>query len=478
MNTFSVIALLYASLTLTAAGLLYLSLNGKVDHSAKYFFTAELLSTSSCLIVALINFYPELQTPEYFLPINYLYLLTEISIFFSVYALLNPVSIGKYLLVVVMALPFTLLAEVARIRFGVPGATVVMYGLMAGCSMFVLRATSIKTYPIFADHPFIKWFRIFEWGIFIIFCVLAMSPLLMQPAVPRGNSTVAILIYSFFIPFGVFRFVAYIGFRITWLGGASRDTNTLNQSLAFAVDERNTLTNKLMASNRVVGISALASSLAHELSQPLTAIALQADSSNRTLDKIGISNDRLHNSLKDIQSQSMKLARLVTNLRKLFSEKRIEKNPFDLVAACYEILEIIEPNFVAKKIKINKQFANKSIVLGDVTQFQQVLINLLNNAVEAIEVSGREFGEITLSIQNKNNFVHVDVIDSGTGIDPEFLPYIFDLHKTTKEDGAGVGLWLCKTILIHHDGLITASNCEVGGAKFTIELPLMTHSIT
>jgi C4-dicarboxylate-specific signal transduction histidine kinase len=110
--------------------------------------------------------------------------------------------------------------------------------------------------------------------------------------------------------------------------------------------------------------------------------------------------------------------------------------------------------------------------LGDAIQIQQVLINLLNNAIDAICSSDPKFREIKISIESNDHFAIIDIEDTGPGIDMTMLPAMFELYKTSKKDGLGIGLWLCKTIMHKHHGEITAANSQNGGARFTIQLPL------
>ena len=111
-------------------------------------------------------------------------------------------------------------------------------------------------------------------------------------------------------------------------------------------------------------------------------------------------------------------------------------------------------------------------MLGDAIQIQQVLINLFNNAIDAIANDNSSRREIKLTIVSDHQFASISIEDTGTGIDPNLLPTIFELYKTTKAEGLGVGLWLSKTIMDKHHGRISASNSADGGAIFTVQIPL------
>jgi len=111
-------------------------------------------------------------------------------------------------------------------------------------------------------------------------------------------------------------------------------------------------------------------------------------------------------------------------------------------------------------------------VLGNAIQLQQVLINLFNNAIDAIDQSDLPNGKIILSISQSEDFSLIRIQDNGPGISASFLPGMFNLYKTSKQEGLGIGLWLSKTIVDKHNGTICASNNSHGGATLEISLPL------
>lgn len=258
---------------------------------------------------------------------------------------------------------------------------------------------------------------------------------------------------------------------MTWIDPSHPTPNSLNRDLAKAVEEKDQLLRGLIASNRVIGISALASSLAHQLSQPLTAIALQADTARRELSKT-TQNPALIAPLDDISVQSGKLAELVMNLRQLFSSRSYQFHAVSLQKAADEIIDIVEPTLRSKKITLVKDYQANPTFFGDAIQIQQVLINIFNNAIDVISSNTHSRKEIQVGITQNEKFSIVRIEDSGCGIDAALLPTIFELYKTTKQGGLGVGLWLSKTIMERHHGSITAFNSETGGAVFEIQIPL------
>ena len=274
----------------------------------------------------------------------------------------------------------------------------------------------------------------------------------------------------------VFRYISYQSLRISWIGLKTNSINPLNRSLAVVTQEKNSLLKGLIASNRVIGIGAMASSLAHQLSQPLTTIGLQTETLKRDLSRDNQNTDTVA-ALDKVNFQIGKLSNLVLNLRQLFNTNQSEFYSINLSSTINEIIEIIEPTIEAKKIHLNQDVATSINILGDAIQIQQVLINLLNNAIDAIELSNPSTREIRITASSENDLAIIHVEDTGGGIDSNTLLSIFELYKTTKKDGLGIGLWLSKTIIARHHGNISAASNLNGGATFTIELPLSHNQI-
>lgn len=292
---------------------------------------------------------------------------------------------------------------------------------------------------------------------------------------PRGSTDIAIFIFSAQIVFTVFRYFSYVGLRATLLTEGGAEINRLNAPLADTFAEKNELLRGLISSNRAIGISALASSLAHQLSQPLTAIAFQAASTQRRV-KDDVDQQDLARSLGEISTESEKLANLVSNLRRLFSQHRHEAHEIDLQSITKQIIEFIEPSLNTKQISLKTHFQSSPIVIADEIQIQQVLINLLNNAVEAIELAKPGERVISITITQEGTMASLSVQDTGTGIKPELQNQIFELYKTSKKTDLGVGLWLCKTIVELYHGTIAISNNNARGVTVTIQLPAIAPS--
>lgn len=405
---------------------------------------------------------------------NVLGLAAELAVFFSVYSLEREIQFKKYLLGLAAILVYCMFIEVMRTKD--PRAPVLIYclaTLMMACWTAAI-CTSIIDDGLKKNQflSCIKWIQIAIGVISLLRIISYFSGVLISP---RHPSTSTIILFAVYCALATFRYISYQSLRISWVDSKTGRANLLNKNLALAIEEKDHLLRGLIASNRVLGISALASSLAHQISQPLTAISLQTETLKREL-LTSANHEKYVKPLDKVAHQLGKLSALVSNLRQLFNSRVYAFDEISLQRVTHEILEIIEPTLKSKKIRLNKTFNANPLVLGDSIQIQQVLINLFNNATDAIECSNPELREIKLTISADKAFALISIEDSGSGIEPSQLPHLFELYKTTKKDGLGVGLWLSKTIIDKHHGTISAANHMHGGAIFTLQIPLAHQS--
>jgi signal transduction histidine kinase len=474
MNSYATLTIIYVLITLISSGILYGSFRNKNDASAIYFLISELCMTVACGILFLFNLNIISQTPLMTGIVNFCTIGAEISLLFSLLSLTR--KIEKKWLVIAIFLDILFVTFIELIRGDVGLRNVVLLLSIFSLPIIVINYLICKTYlpRQIVNNQFVKWLTLFELGMIGYGTLRLLAYFAPMPATPRETpNDIAVIIYSIYVVLGTFRFIAYLSLRITWVDQKSPSNNLLNQTLAKELEEKSQLVRKLMASSKAIGISALASSLAHQLSQPLTAIALMAETAKRDAEQTG-KNIQLSCTLEEISTQSIKLAKLVKSLRQLFSTTTHPFVPLNLRKIADELIDIIEPSLKTKKISLIKDFKSDPLICGDALQLQQVLINVFNNAVDILILNEAEKKNIYFSISNNENYAIIEIRDSGVGISPSLLPNIFELYKTTKQNGIGVGLWLSKTIIEHHHGNITAINEPNHGALLKIEIPLYT----
>ena len=472
MNAFAALGLAYLLFTLFSSSVLIAAFRTRLDASARYILFSELCMFISCGLLIMVNTGAAPVTPFTIWVPNFAILASELAILYGILSITKKMDKKWFALAIIALAVLTALGEMHRdasnFRWIILANVVVLTALFIGnysICKYVLE-------PAFPNNPFASFLKWLALGLIAFGLIRVLANFTTTPIIPRDEPTVlAILAYTLFIILGSFRYMTYIGFRITWVDDINPSKNALNQPLVKAIEEKNQFLQGLIASNRFIGISALASSLAHQLSQPLTTIAILAETARRDLPP-SPQNTQTLATLDEINSQSNQLSGLVQNLRQLFRSKPEKLKPINLQRVCNEVLEIIEPTLQSKSITLIKYYEFNPIVFGDSVQLQQVLINLFNNAIDSIDGSNPTVRAITITIRANDDYASLSVSDSGPGIDPDAFPSLFELYKTTKADGLGVGLWLSKTIMERQQGKIKAFNHAHGGACFEIYIPL------
>jgi len=472
MNSFATLSLIYAIFTLISSYILYVSFRKKLDASAVYFLFSELCMGITCVVIFLINKKLIVNAPIWTAIPNFCNIAAEIAVFFSVASLTRKIEKKWFFFALSAVALLALLIELVRDQFAIETIVWLFAGTLTCVFITNYIVCRFKLPVALSSNEFMRLFTWLELGLVLFGLIRISATFLSAPVVPRYDpSDLSVLIFSMYIVLACFRYFAYLGIRITYIDPSNPALNRLNKPLAQALEEKEQLLQGLIASNRVIGISALASSLAHQLSQPLTTIALRADTTRRDLVQSG-QDPRFIASIDDIASQSTKLSALVKNLRQFFDAKSSDFVPVNLQRKIDEIVEIVVPNLDAKKIVLVKNYQSDPIVFGDGIQIQQALINVINNSIDALVESKAKHKEILIALSSDDRFATITIKDCGGGIDPDLMPSIFELYKTTKKEGIGVGLWLSRTIMTQHQGTMTVSNEPGGWAVFTMTLPI------
>ncbi len=234
--------------------------------------------------------------------------------------------------------------------------------------------------------------------------------------------------------------------------------------------EREELIRQLTLFNQTAGIGALVASLAHELNQPLAAMRLNSELLG-TLQSA--SNDRFIQDISEnLITDNKRASNLINSLRKLFTHGGINSTQFNLNELINDVVYICQPKLNQKSIKLSID-SNQSelFLLGDKVQIQQVIINLVNNAIDSFEGINQISPAIIIKTDLVNKTIQLDVTDNGCGITEDMQNQLFNLFKSTKATGMGVGLWLTKTIVESHFGEISVVSNLGNGTTFSVLIP-------
>ena len=237
------------------------------------------------------------------------------------------------------------------------------------------------------------------------------------------------------------------------------------------------LLNQLAHSDRVAGMGQLASSLAHELSQPLTAILANAQAAKRSLARPQPDVEELRACVADVISDDHRASEVIRRMRKLLKRTDVVSMPLSLDDLAANTIQLVASDALLHGVTIEfRPSGDLPVVYGDGVQIQQVILNLLTNAITAAANEGAADGRVTLwTAVATAPYVELGVHDSGKGILEADLSRVFEPFFTTKVDGLGMGLAISHTIVEAHRGRLLVENDPAGGAIFRVHLRADGH---
>lgn len=231
--------------------------------------------------------------------------------------------------------------------------------------------------------------------------------------------------------------------------------------------------NELVHVTRLSNMGEMATGIAHELNQPLSAIVNYANGCARRLRlDIGGKDELLH-ALEQISAQAGRAGEIIKRLRGMVSRRQPVRDIVDLNTLAREVCSMLSHELKRQELAIERRLSTRDLwVRVDSVQIEQVLINLLRNALDALAdvAPADRLLEIESGVQ-PNGMVYVTVRDNGCGISRNAMEHLFDPFFSTKESGMGMGLAISQTIISNHHGKIQAESMPGRGTSFTIELP-------
>jgi len=253
---------------------------------------------------------------------------------------------------------------------------------------------------------------------------------------------------------------------------ALKSTKEENEKITELLKEKERLIYGLMKANKTAATGALSASIAHELNQPLGASGLNIQFLKMKLEK-GVLNPALGKEILDsLEHDNKRAATIVKSLRSIFTEGESNAQEVQLGDLIAKVLDIVKPELKSKNIQIQLRVDDGLMIKVNPAEIEQVILNLVNNAAQALANAGTLQRRITIEAIKAGQLVRLTVSDNGSGVPVEFKSQLFELLSTTKQTGMGLGLWLCKHIVTRYSGSIHFEDADGGGAKFVIELPL------
>jgi C4-dicarboxylate-specific signal transduction histidine kinase len=224
---------------------------------------------------------------------------------------------------------------------------------------------------------------------------------------------------------------------------------------------------------RVASIGELSAALAHELNQPLTAILSNAQAAQLFLARDDVDLEDIRDILRDIVTDDQRAGEVISRLRNLLKKSDFQPQELNVNELIGEVLKLMKHELTARAVRVVTEFtADLPSIVGDRVQLQQVLINLILNASDAMSRQAENARTLTLSSTRvEDSAVQISVTDTGSGIPRGDEEKVFEPYHTTKAHGLGLGLSLSRSIIRAHGGRMWAENRVAAGATFYFTIP-------
>ncbi len=222
----------------------------------------------------------------------------------------------------------------------------------------------------------------------------------------------------------------------------------------------------------------LSGAITHELNQPLTAILSNAQAAEEILGRSPSDLTEIPGILEDIGREAARASEVIERLRRLMKKSESKRETVDFNALITATLTLLRSETIQRKITVETNLAEElPSVSGDPIQLQQVLLNLIMNACEAMNAVPPERSVVVISTRATAAGIESVIADRGPGLSTEDEKRIFEPFFTTKKHGLGLGLSICTTIIAAHGGRLTLTNNSAGGAMTVICLPKQVGSL-
>ncbi len=294
--------------------------------------------------------------------------------------------------------------------------------------------------------------------------------------IPEGSTIlfrdVSLLEQYKWIIIAVILFIVLQTLLIVNLIRLNRNQKLMTQQI---IDSENKYRN-FLHQDRLFRIGQITASLSHELNQPLTAILSNAQAGIRFIDSNESNPELLKNIFQNIVFNDKRTSSILRSIRSMMKLETRAKVKVNLNSVIRRVVNIYHSEAKKLQIKFKLNLTDTDIyVLADHVQIEQVLLNLIFNSAQAMEKTEIQNKIITISQYKNENEVIVSVYDKGAGIDKEIMGKIFQPFITSKNEGMGIGLAICQSIIEDHKGKIRAANLPEGGAEISFSLGILSN---
>jgi len=224
---------------------------------------------------------------------------------------------------------------------------------------------------------------------------------------------------------------------------------------------------------RISTMGEMATGIAHELNQPLAAIAAYIDGSLRRLKQGEPISNNILDALEKASQQTIRAGGVIQRLRSFVGRADVRMEIIDINDAIQPAVQLMKTEMVLNQISLSIDMVRAPLRFqGDTILIQQVILNIIRNSVDALKTKNQPIKEIIIKTSRENHFILIEISDSGPGIDANIQEHLFEQYISTKKSGLGLGLPICKSIVEEHGGQIGYEPAPTTGALFSIRLPI------
>jgi signal transduction histidine kinase len=242
----------------------------------------------------------------------------------------------------------------------------------------------------------------------------------------------------------------------------------------YALLARSNLMLRREQNNKLMSLGALAASISHEVRQPLTGISVRGSALLRFVEGTPPKLDKIRSASEEIIAAAHRASQILDDIRELFGSAERAQSPVDMNDLTVKALRALDSELKSHNVAPRIQLASRlPPVMGHSGQLQEVIVNLIQNAVDAMDSVDNDGRVLRVRTEHQGDAISVEIEDTGPGIDPKKSDNIFEAFFTTKPHGMGLGLAICRMIVERHEGQLAVSSANPHGAIFRIMLPQM-----
>ena len=384
----------------------------------------------------------------------------------------SPITKNVHLIVIVGLLVFAAVFEYLRQN----GLFIQRVGLISliGAACFVWELKELKRFK--GTQSTQLRFLVYTIAIELILTIARLVALYVDGGFSTPNlyqeGVLSASIRWMWLGITILSYVAVLGYWLEKISLEKAQAIEESSRVSALLKEKERLIYGLLKANKTAATGALSASIAHELNQPLGASNLTIQFLTMKLEK-GVLNPELGKEILDsLEADNQRAAAIVKSLRSIFIEGNSNAEKVRMGDLIAKVLDIVTPELKSKNIQIQLRVDDRLAINVNPAEIEQVILNLLNNAIQALANSGTLLRRIAIEVTQSGQMVRLSISDNGGGVSTEFRPQLFELLSTTKQSGMGLGLWLCKHVITRYGGSIQYEDALGGGATFVFELPL------